>query len=242
MVIAALVIVATACGLTSAAACARDASSAHVAVHVERMPLAQALSVLARAANVTLSIRGAVPELEADGVFAGSGFREALQRMLMSESYVLVEQGASFELIFLSPARSDQRTLREVGTVRAEPASTAEERAAALDALVYRAANDSPEMVIAAHAVSSALFDSDERVRHQALTTLKDTADQIPIDALSRLALEDVSADVRVHALELLTERATDRASAALQAALVDSDALVRERARALIEEWHVSL
>ncbi len=125
---------------------------------------------------------------------------------------------------------------------RAQFAASAVERASAVEALAYRDRNDEVTVALAASALSQALIDPEAPVRRHALTTLKDTSDDPPVEALSRIVREDVSAEVRIQALELLVERAADDSLPAVRAALVDSDANVRERARELAAEWHIDL
>lgn len=124
---------------------------------------------------------------------------------------------------------------------RVRSALPSEERAAALDALGYLGQDEASGPLVR-QVLSEALTDSDERLRRQALTTIKDNADEIPFDALSRAAREDVSAAVRVQALEVLTERDGERAVPVLRAALVDSELDVQVRARELIEEWRIPI
>ncbi len=269
---AALVVVATIFGVPSAAAAPLHGSVAAPtqSLQFEREPLARALAELARAANVSLSSRGHVPNVGVSGTYSYADFRLAVRRLLADQSYLLIEHGARtwepshrrarFELLFLStgnagltdasstvhapaqtPASTAELQVEELAQ-GAEHAVSAEERAAALDALAYRAVNGATEIATAAHALDRALADADERVRHQALTTLKDTADQLPLDSLRRMVREDVNPAVRTHALELLVERATDDAGSSLRAALADSEVAVRERARELVKDWHMSL
>jgi HEAT repeat protein len=84
------------------------------------------------------------------------------------------------------------------------------------------------------------LSDPDEQVRARALETLKDTADDVPVNALTQMAHDDASAERRIQALELLAERVDQKARGPLRRALADPQPAVRERARELIEDWHL--
>jgi hypothetical protein len=232
------------------------ATQRRVTLQLERVPLTEALTALARESGVGLSSRGPVPNVEVECTLINIEFRAAVHRLLANHSYLLIERAradrslaAQFELLFLEPGsgaapgvlqHASEDRVEELAE-RAERADAPQERAAALDALAYRTMN-SNETGVAEHALNRALNDPDERVRHQALVTIKDTADRVPVDALSHLVRADVSPDVRIHALELLVERASDHGLASLRAALADSTLSVQRRARELAEEWHIAL
>jgi HEAT repeat protein len=114
------------------------------------------------------------------------------------------------------------------------------ERARAVDAIAYREQPDEGSASRTESVMLSALIDPAHEVRAQALATLKDTADEIPFEALSQVAREDERAAIRIQALELLAERGEERALEPLRIALLDPEDAVRTRARELIGEWHL--
>lgn len=114
------------------------------------------------------------------------------------------------------------------------------ERSRAAEALAYRSPAEATAAGYVEQVLAQQLVDTDENVRERAIEILKDTADEVPIDTLAQLAREDVSAPRRIQALELLAERAEQDARAPLQIALTDAEPAVRERARELIEDWHL--
>jgi HEAT repeat protein len=116
--------------------------------------------------------------------------------------------------------------------------ATGTERAAAAEALAYRSPSGNATTEYAAQVLAQQLSDPDEQVRARALTTLKDTADEVPVNALAQLARDDASAERRIQALELLAERVEQEAGGPLRLALADPAPAVRERARELIEDW----
>lgn len=264
-----LAIAAMECGAASLASgdMQSPATKRRVTMRLERVSLAEALAALARESGVRLTSRGSVPNVEVEYVLTNIEFRAAVHRLLANHSYLLIERPSAdqaratqFELLFPEPGSGTdlhalQLTAGQSGTAtagpsearveelaeRAERADSPEARSAALDALAYRAIN-SNETGVAEHALNRALSDPDERVRHQALVTIKDTVDHVPVDMLSHMVRADVSPDLRIHALELLVERTSDHGLASLQAALADSTLIVQRRARELAEEWHIAL
>jgi hypothetical protein len=119
--------------------------------------------------------------------------------------------------------------------------ATATERAAAAEALAYRSQFGDTTTRYAEHVLAEQLSDPDEGVRARALETLKDTSDAVPEDAVAQVAGNDISAERRIQALELLTERVPQRARGPLKVALADSAPAVRARARELIHDWDLA-
>jgi hypothetical protein len=119
--------------------------------------------------------------------------------------------------------------------------ATATERAAAAEALAYREPPGNTTTGYADQVLAQQLSDADEHVRARALDTLKDTADDVPVDAVAQVARDDASAERRIQALELLAERVDQKARGPLRLALADPERAVRERARELIQEWHLN-
>jgi hypothetical protein len=132
--------------------------------------------------------------------------------------------------------RLEERPIEELADA-AVSASSPRTRAAALDALAYRAAGDEQDTEHALAVLAGALSDPDRRVRAQALTTLKDTAENLPVEALVRVARDDERPALRSQALELLAERNGEAVREFLQAATADVDPEVQARARTLLEE-----
>lgn len=141
----------------------------------------------------------------------------------------------------VSDARLELRPLEDL-VGQALGAHDAADRGAAIDAIAYAAAGDPDKSGYATWVLTQALTDPDERVRAQALATLKDTADVLPLEALGRLVREDPSTDRRIQALELLVERAGADAHEPLRIALGDPDAWLSARAGELIVDWHIEL
>lgn len=119
--------------------------------------------------------------------------------------------------------------------------ATATERAAAAEALAYRSQSGNMTTGYAEQVLAQQLSDPDEQVRARALTTLKDTADAVPVDALAQVARDDASAELRIQALELLAERTEQQARGPLRLALADPMPAVRKRSRELIEDWDLN-
>jgi hypothetical protein len=123
----------------------------------------------------------------------------------------------------------------------AASAASPSARAEALDGLAYAAATEEQRSQVDELLVQ-ALSDLAEAVRAQALETLKDTADEVPAAALARVASQDAMPELRARALEILIEREGEQAHESLRLALEDSEPLVRERARELVEDLHIEL
>jgi hypothetical protein len=94
--------------------------------------------------------------------------------------------------------------------------------------------------------LTSALKDSNEDVRAKALELLRYADTPVPIGAFADVALTDKSPDVRIEALNLMTERAVlgelrvgekEVVRATLQQGLHDQNAEVHEEAQALLGE-----
>lgn len=100
--------------------------------------------------------------------------------------------------------------------------------------------DDSSAPVIAP--LSLALMDEDSAVRAAAITALAaiEGYDVLPILALA--ALQDENADIRTRAVYAMSDRGETAAIPFLQQALSDSHAQVRETARELLLELHISL
>jgi HEAT repeat protein len=149
-------------------------------------------------------------------------------------------EGAASTSLAGEEARLQERPLEELVDT-ALSSGSAETRAAAVDAIAYAAAGGE-KATYADQVLMQSLSDPDEQVRAQALETLKDTGDEVPVEALARMAREDPSPDVRIQALELLVERAEQGAHAPLRTALIDPEPAVQERASELIEDGHIVL
>lgn len=121
-------------------------------------------------------------------------------------------------------------------------AATAVDRAAAIDALAYALPGDSGKESYVTWVLTQALTDPDQQVRGQALATLKDTADELPLAAVAQVARDDPDPGLRVQALELLVERTGEQAREPLRLALADPEPAVRDRSAELIADWHLSV
>lgn len=189
----------------------------------------------------------------------------ALGRMLSAHSHILIDHGSvagqrRIDVIMLgatdtAPRRFDAQPA-EPRAASADAADftaemlvsravsgDAEERAAAAEALAYRRDAASGAPGYGDQVLLQMLSDPDEAVRARALETIKDTADEIPFEALTRMAREDSRMARRLQALELLTERSENGEShEALRVALNDAAPAVRDRARELALDWHVEL
>ena len=119
---------------------------------------------------------------------------------------------------------------------------TAEERAAAIDALAYATPDDTGGVDYLTSVLVQSLLDPEGSVRAQALGTLKDRVEDLPVETVAGLVRHDPSPDLRIQALELLVERTGERASEPLRLALADPDPGVRDRAAELAADWHLSL
>lgn len=137
--------------------------------------------------------------------------------------------------------RIEERPLEDL-VAQALGGATTEERVAAVDAIAYAAQGDPGRSGYAEWVLIQALADNDERIRARALTTLKDTADAIPVQAVEQVMRDDRSPDLRIQALELLVERAGEQAHDALRMALSDPEASVRNRANELVADLHIAL
>ena len=233
-----------------------------ISMDVWRRPLREVATELARVEAVDILMPASLEDLEVSASLVDLDVRGALQRLLAHHSYMLVERREErsggrgqrvIEIVVMGAAQSavkataapvrvtahEERSVDEL-VREALAATSAGERAAAVDAIAYRDPTaDGPESRAEA-VLLSALGDPVDEVRAQAISTLKDTADEIPFDALSQVAREDEHAAIRIQALELLVERGEERALAPLRIALLDSEDAVRTRARELIDEWHL--
>ena len=85
--------------------------------------------------------------------------------------------------------------------------------------------------------LNKALADDDAKVREAALNSLDLWDGDVPLQVLSRVVLNDVSAEIRLHALSSLTDRFGERSIATLQQASHDPDSRVAEKAGQLLDE-----
>ena len=86
--------------------------------------------------------------------------------------------------------------------------------------------------------IDKALTDRDVIVREAALNTLDLWDGEIPMQMLSRLVLNDESAEIRLHALNSLTDRFGERSVPTLQQASHDPDSQVAQKAAQLLDEF----
>jgi hypothetical protein len=228
-----------------------------LSVIAERMALGDLLAALEQRGIARVTVQGDASRIVVSDSFEASDATQVLRRVLSAHSHILLDRGTPagglryIQVILLGPpgttaikvapsAPSQLESSAETLVYEALSSASGTERATAAEALAYR----SPAEATAADYVDSVLaqqlIDADENVRARALETLKDTADAVPLDALTQVAREDASAERRIQALELLAERGEQDASAPLRIALSDPEPAVRERARELIEDWHL--
>jgi hypothetical protein len=234
-----------------------------LSVHVDQLPLRDLIATLERTGLARIVVRGNLSGMTVSDSFDDSDVAHALRRMLSAHSHLLIDRGASddvrvIELILLTPRDSEQpanggepvgltnELLGEDVSVEAlmdaaRSSSSPAERAAAAEQLAYRPGSGPGRARHADQVLVEQLSDPDEQVRARALETLKDTSDAVPEDAVAQVARNDISAERRIQALELLAERVAERARGPLKVALADSAPAVRARARELIDDWDLA-
>ena len=84
--------------------------------------------------------------------------------------------------------------------------------------------------------LAQALSDEDDEVRMAAIQSLSDFTGDAPIDLLSKVVVDDPSADNRYEALEVLSDLGGERAASAIQKALNDPDEDVRSLAEGMLD------
>jgi hypothetical protein len=151
------------------------------------------------------------------------------------------EDGGVPERAVAEEARLEELAVEEL-IYAAQSSDSIEARVAAVDAIAYAAAHDGDAAGYSRQVLTQSLSDPDERVRAQALETLDDTADELPMGSIARMAREDPSPEIRIQALELLVERAEEGAREPLRTALTDPEPAVQERASELVTDWHIDL
>lgn len=121
-------------------------------------------------------------------------------------------------------------------------------RSAMLDAMADRGEEEEKPV---APVLATALSDSDEEVRTNALNLLKTTFEPVPLGPLARMAATDNNADLRMEAMTLMADQlfAEERtqeewtvAHASLSRSLSDSNEDVREQAEMLLSELSQSV
>ena len=86
--------------------------------------------------------------------------------------------------------------------------------------------------------IDQALTDRDATVREAALRSLDLWDGEIPMQTLSRVVLNDESAEIRLHALSALADRFNEQSTSILQQASHDPDSRVAQKARQLLDEF----
>jgi hypothetical protein len=84
--------------------------------------------------------------------------------------------------------------------------------------------------------LAQALSDEDDEVRMAAIQALSDFTGDAPIDLLSKVAVDDPSADNRYEALEALSDLGGERVLSTVQQALNDPDEDVRALAEGMLD------
>src|SRR5438093_2063468 len=214
---------------TASPAIVRDGRVFVVAESVSRY---QALRSIADALGATLTVDD--DDLgEAAPPIAGVAIERAIQLLLGGRSYVLVEMAEAtdhaarpVEISVVAPEWRSRRRSTHVAPSRTSaplvPPSSARsgnmdalahqalagptpaERAAALEAIVYQAAEDDRQDTLPAQVIAGGLRDPDPDVRAVALGALKNLGDALPVALVARVAREDANVERRIQALELL--------------------------------------
>ncbi len=102
-----------------------------------------------------------------------------------------------------------------------------------LAAVTMLGASEDPTVV---PTLAQALSDEDDEVRMAAIQSLSDFTGDAPIDLLSKVVVDDPSADNRYEALEALSDLGGERATSAIQKALNDPDEDVRSLAEGMLD------
>lgn len=234
-----------------------------LSVNADRVPLVDLLtSISTRDARISFALQGDASRILVSDSFQGLPLARALGRVLSAHSHLLVERvsgrsdrrievillGAGSDLHVVSvaghsgTATAQQEESTELLLADAVSASSADERSAAAEAVAFRSGSQDGAADYADPLLAQMLSDPDEDVRARALDILKDTADELPFDALAQVAREDVSAARRIQALALLVERSENGESREpLAIALNDDNPQVRRRAQELMLDWHIS-
>lgn len=236
----------------------------HVSLNGQAVTLTDVLSALGCNA-ITVNFHGDPSQVPVADAFENLEVTRALGRMLSAYSHILIDHGPvagqrQIDVIMLgatdtAPRRFEAQPAEphaasaDAADVSAETlvsravSGEAELRANAAEALAYRhdEANGAP--AYGDQVLLQMLSDPDESVRARALETIKDTADETPLEALTQVAREDSSTERRIQALELLVERSEKGEShEPLRIALNDPEPAVRRRARELALDWHIPL
>ena len=234
-----------------------SARDGRITLDVSGRPLRDVLAALADALQVTVTTNGARLDERVSATLTDVDAEQALRRLLAGHSYLLIHGGhptpRSVEVVILRESRAEppRETAPAVVAPFTRPSldalthvalhgPDATERADAIEAMAYEAQAAAPGDRHAGDVLELALHDPDEGVRARALETIKDTQEDVPVPALSRMASADRSPARRAEALALLAERADTAAIPALRRALSDADASVRERARELLDDLHL--
>lgn len=223
---------------------------------VDEADLLHALDLVGAASGTHIRLHGDARGIRVTGRFERQTVQVVLQRLLSRQSYLLVQNsGHQFAVVLLSPSgpspvvalpravdwRGNEPAPHIVALMSsALAAQDPAERAHSVGAILYAgpavADRDGP----ASQAIVAALADAHPQVRIAALHALKDSGDETRSEELVQLIASDADAAVRMLALEILTERDSARASAALRNATVDADPAVRTRARELMAHLHI--
>lgn len=242
-----------------------------VSVTVEAAPLGDVLVALGRRVPFKVSLRGEVGAGLISITLSDVELERGVEQLLRGTSYVVIYGDAPATSASLTTPRiaelvvwsgvdgPSHRKPSAAGTATragSSPGEAAEAEEVARHESLERVALASPDLgerVDALRALATrhgpttgatlaaALGDPDEDVRGTVLTLLRETGDPVPADLLARLARDDQSIQLRMQALGLLVERAPEVAGAALEGALHDPDAVVREQAERLRDDLGLS-
>ena len=208
-----------------------------LSVRADSLPLRDLIAAAERAGLARIELHGDVSKITVSDSFDDLDVAQALRRVLSAYSHVLIDrtsgEGRLIELILLTQGSGPQQV---ADPKRRQPGG---------DEAPDRVATELPveghqDTGLNDEELVERLQDPDENVRARALEELKDTGDAIPVEEVEQVAHGDVSPERRIQSLELLAERAEQRARRPLRRALRDSEPAVRARAQELIEDWHL--
>jgi hypothetical protein len=236
-----------------------------LSARLDSVPMGEVLRSLGHALGAEVRITGAAMGGTVSARLEGVEVEAGVRRLLAGQSYVLgYREDATavdgrrlrrVELIVLAGSHTEiglgeaRHGVAEAAAPSLEAlahtarwGATPAERAQALDATLYAAATVEGRDPHAMDVATAGLDDPDETVREQALATLKDSGEEVPVNRLARIADDDWSAARRIQALELLAERGEETIVAhLLRRALTDPDPAVGERAHELLADLHIT-
>jgi len=211
---------------------------ARLSLHAERLPLRELIAAVERGGLTRIVMHGDVSAMTVSDSFEGLDVAQALRRVLSAHSHLLIDRTSNEQrlivvILFTPRADAAADTATDPGRPRSDDGE-------ARDPAANRPGEPLLDGALEQQTLVERLAYPDEEVRARALEARKDTGDVIPVEAVEQVADGDVSPGRRIQSLELLAERAEQRARRPLRRALRDSEPAVRARAQELIEDWHL--